>query len=760
MYFKNYNPTLHDVYLYGAGNTGYPIALNPNCLIYGASASYQAISLRYRDWTVVGNCGPPPTGSSLGVYPNYYNIGYPLFWWVSKTMLGACTHFSSDKPCDTTLSFPFVKETGLTAQYGRYYWDSNLSTKTYYDNFRGIYNCVSYEPDVDIPRYFEGWSGASLACEDQAPGYGTGATYYQITTTDHSFSRLPSASSPNIYTGKVLKAISPLGVLTQQQISGLTQYLVEANSTNEFDLGNIIYEFPVNDVYFWGGNDTVQSVSKLRLGYRQLDILPGSFWPTPSLVYKRGPFIKMIFDEGEESILWSGDSSGLLLYMKNGELFSLMSLLTTQGIGDLHSSTVLPNMQYMLSQTDIKSTYFYSNRGTGTAANKAGFSAAYLAMANALIVAQNKYNQLTTLPIAPTGFTASEALGSGVTFTWTDLSNNELGYKIFYHTPEIIDGDVIDVDSNQMNQTGFLLSWGYSGDSDTLTGFEILRANSPLAGLTVVPNDVRGYIDEGLTQGITYTYAIRGYRGFNTTVLSSTVSKRVNDFPGLVEPAIPENFTALSISDSTINLSWTKGTDIFAGEPDGYIIYRGLCGAGPYRIVAETTGATNYSLTRLNDDTKYFFKIEAYNSGGPSGLTGTPNATTFPPTPNGFSGIGGSTTQINLYWSGYTFSSPINSFYNIYRSFDNTTFLLAATASATATGYTNSGLSYGQNYWYKINAQNAGGTSVFSSTINLTPVVFPSIPTGFTTNSIGITGATFQWTDNANNEVGFKIFYS
>jgi len=471
MYFKNYNPTLHDVYLYGAGNTGYPIALNPNCLIYGASASYQAISLRYRDWGVTGSCGGPPPGASLGVYPNYYNIGYPLFWWVSKTMLGACTHYSPDKPCDTTSSFPLVKETGLTAQYGRYYWDVNLSTKTYYYNFRGIYNCVSYEPDVDIPRYFPGWSGASLACEDQAPGYGTGATYYQITTTDHSFSRLPSVSSPNIYNGKLLRAISPLGVLAQNQISGLTQYLVSANSPNEFDLGNIIYEFPVNDVYFWGGNDTVQQVAKLRLGYRQLDLLPGTLWPTPSLVYKRGPFVRLIFDEAEESILWEGDSSGLLLYMKDGELFSLLSLLTTQGVGDLHSSTVLPNMQYMLSQTDIKSTYFYSNRGTGTAANKAGFSAAYLAMANALITAQNKYNQLTSLPIAPTGFTAVSIISSGVTLSWTDLADNELGFKIFYYVDSSFPTAPSGLTSIGIGPTGVTLSW--QDNSSNEDGFKI-----------------------------------------------------------------------------------------------------------------------------------------------------------------------------------------------------------------------------------------------------------------------------------------------
>jgi hypothetical protein len=471
MYFKNYDPTLHDVYLYGAGNTGYPVGLNPNCLIYGASASYQSISLRYRDWTVLGNCGAPPPGTSLGLYPNYYNIGYALFWWVSDTMLGACTHFSPDKPCDTTATFPLVKETGLTASYGRYYWDAGFSSKTYYDNFRGVYNCVIYEPDVDIPRYFQGWSGGCGACESQAPGYSLGATYYQITTTDHSFSRLPSVSSPNIFNGKKLRAISPLGVLTQAQIAGLTQYLVSANSTDEFDLGNILYEFPVNDVYFWGGNDTIQPVSKLRLGYRQLDILPNSLWPSPSYVYKRGPFVKMIFDEAEEAQLWEGDSSGLLLYMKNGELFSLMSLLTTAGVGDLHSSTVLPNMQYMLSQTDIKSTYFYSNRGTGTAANKAGFTAAYLAMVNALVNAQNKYAELTTLPLPPSGLTATEPITSGTTLTWQDNSNNEVGFKIFYYIPSVYPEAPSGLTALNISENGVTLEW--MDNSSNEDGFKI-----------------------------------------------------------------------------------------------------------------------------------------------------------------------------------------------------------------------------------------------------------------------------------------------
>jgi hypothetical protein len=439
MYFKNYNPELHDIYLYGPENTGYPTGLNPNCLIYGASASYRAISLRERAFTVEGPSGPPPGGATIGAYPNYYNIGYPLFWWVSKTMLGACTHFTDDKPCDSITSLilgintsSFVKETGLTASYGRYYWDSNYSTKTFYDDFRGIYNCVEYQPYTNVERYFSGWCGACSSCEAQAPGFSAGNTWHQITTTDFSFSRLPSFASPNSFNGKPLKSISPFMVLSQEQIKGITAYLVEANSNNPFEVGNIIYEFPVSDVYFWGGNDTIQPVSKLRCGFRQLNVLSTSDWKSPQTIYKRGAYVRMIFDDDEESKLWSGDSSGLLLYKKGNELYSIFSLLSTSGLGELHASTVLPSREYLRTQTDIKPSYFFSNRSSTGPASTSGMTALITSMAQALVNAQNKYTSLTTKPEKPTGLTYTEVSSQGVTLQWIDNANNELGFKIFY----------------------------------------------------------------------------------------------------------------------------------------------------------------------------------------------------------------------------------------------------------------------------------------------------------------------------------------
>jgi titin len=179
-----------------------------------------------------------------------------------------------------------------------------------------------------------------------------------------------------------------------------------------------------------------------------------------------------------------------------------------------------------------------------------------------------------------------------------------------------------DFSVSQFGENAVILNWVYDPET-VIDGFEILRANSPLMGLTFVASDVRGYIDSGLTKGITYTYSIQASYSGNSSKPPPSKSKTLPPSPGVVEPSEPIGFT-LAISEINLNtviLNWNKGELGLYGEPDGYQIYRSLTDSN-YKLTASTTGATTYSDSSLISGSTYFYKIQSYNSGGPSSLTG------------------------------------------------------------------------------------------------------------------------------------------
>jgi hypothetical protein len=110
-------------------------------------------------------------------------------------------------------------------------------------------------------------------------------------------------------------------------------------------------------------------------------------------------------------------------------------------------------------------------------------------------------------------------------------------------------------------------------------------------------------------------------------------------------------------------------------------------------------------------------------------------------------------TQINLTWSD---NSNNESGFKIERKTGSGLYTLIYTTGADATAYSDTSVSFGSTYFYRIKAFNASGDAA-SSNEAIILFGFPAAPSGVTTTSVTSSRISLHWTDNSIGETGFRV---
>jgi len=402
----------------------------------------------------------------------------------------------------------------------------------------------------------------------------------------------------------------------------------------------------------------------------------------------------------------------------------------------------------------------YNN--TGLSAGTAYFYRVYATNSGGLSSSYASGNE-STLPLppdAPGNLTFGTVTSSSIELNWSDNSDNEDGFRIYRSTS--IGGDYSPVgtttaEATSFNNTGLTSNTTYyyrvyayntggsssyiSGNERTLPdvpadpsdltfsnitngsiqinwsdnssnedGFEIHRAFSSGGSYTriaILGPGMTTYNHAGLDPDREYFYQVYAFNGGG---YSSPVSGSAFTLPDA--PAAPSNLTTGLITTSSIQLLWSDNSN----NEDSFEIYSSLSAGGPYDLAGSTgPGVRSYNDVGLEDDTEYFYRVYAVNTGGVSDFASVSGTTQrrVPDAPTKLNVSSNNTCTVDLDWDD---KSGNEDGFEIERSSISSTigFSLIQTLGPDVETYVDTSARNYNTYYYRVRAYNAAGYSDYS----------------------------------------------
>ena len=258
-----------------------------------------------------------------------------------------------------------------------------------------------------------------------------------------------------------------------------------------------------------------------------------------------------------------------------------------------------------------------------------------------------------------------------------------------------------------------------------VTNYTIYRGTTPGGETFLVElGNVLTFADTGLTNGVTYCYQIAAVNAVGEGPRSSEVCAT----PAR-EPGRPRQLNAVG-GRFNVTLDWLPPANDGGAPITNYTIYRGLASGGETLLV--TIGnVLIYEDTGLTSGVTYYYTVTATNVMGESPASTEASAAplSLPTEPLNLQANPGN-AQVVLAWGvpASDGGSPITN-YRIYRGLTSggETFLVQIGNVLT---HTDTGLTNGQQYFYKVAAVNSEGEGALSSEASATPMTVPGPPTG------------------------------
>ncbi|MBP7791781.1 MAG: hypothetical protein KA120_01840 [Candidatus Goldbacteria bacterium] len=293
-----------------------------------------------------------------------------------------------------------------------------------------------------------------------------------------------------------------------------------------------------------------------------------------------------------------------------------------------------------------------------------------------------------------------------------------------------------------------IINWVSPTASDIMH-YTILRgdnANITETTATLVTNtagNVTSFVD---TTADTYSAYYYRLMAVNTLSEKSGLTTAIK-----TNPRPPFNIT-LQPYNSKVFLRWTND---YAGSVSGYNIYRSSTGCGSFSP-AIAVSKNEYIDTQVVNGIKYHYKITSvYDGEGAFSITKTAVPFTAPFAPKNLSATADG-SNVNLLWSDTNIRGTYDiGGYNVYRATAAAglfTLISGTEPTTTITSYTDTGLTQGKKYYYKVITLDVNSNTSEASYCNAYVPDGISTPqclsiTSYTSNKVNLT-----WMANLSEE--------
>ncbi|HEX5241709.1 MAG TPA: hypothetical protein VFW23_00500 [Tepidisphaeraceae bacterium] len=281
-------------------------------------------------------------------------------------------------------------------------------------------------------------------------------------------------------------------------------------------------------------------------------------------------------------------------------------------------------------------------------------------------------------------------------------------------------------------------------NSAATTAFQIERSDDGTNFYPLDTSDGTSYADTSAGDGSTYTYRVEALNGGQ---IPSAPSNAVSASTVL---APPSGLTATAVSASEIDLAWSDDSV----TATGYEVDRSTDGVNFASLAPSLPAdATSYSDIGLAPGSHFYYRVISLAAGQVSDPSNTADDTTVPPAPDSdWAGIATS-SSVTINWDAAQGASG----YEVDRSVNGSWVDVADITGGSTTTFTDTGLLANTTFSYQIIAKNNAGQSSPIGISATTSADTPAAPSNLQAIVLSPTSVELIWTNNADNEQGFRI---